>query len=207
MPAGNSVAATASVLGLCSTQPAQARREDRRRNPMAAEPQGSKDATAPTCAHNRSFLDALPFGDTRGLRGRPRAASSARCPRSRSATREGRVDLEPRGLRLPRRTSRRPTTVNPSLWRQARLNMNNGLFQVTDRIYQVRGFDISNMTIIEGEPRRHRHRSADLDRGRPRRPRALLPASRAQAGHGGDLHATATSTTTAACAASSTRPT
>ena len=28
--------------------------------------------------------------------------------------------------------------------------MNNGLFQVTDRIYQVRGFDISNMTIIEG---------------------------------------------------------
>ena len=43
-----------------------------------------------------------------------------------------------------------PDTVNPSLWRQARLNMNNGLFQVTDRIYQVRGFDISNMTIIEG---------------------------------------------------------
>ena len=28
--------------------------------------------------------------------------------------------------------------------------MNHGLFQVTDRIYQVRGFDISNMTIIEG---------------------------------------------------------
>ena len=28
--------------------------------------------------------------------------------------------------------------------------MDNGLFQVTDRIYQVRGFDISNMTIIEG---------------------------------------------------------
>src|SRR6185312_3336845 len=43
-----------------------------------------------------------------------------------------------------------PDTVNPSLWRQARLNMNHGLFQVTDRIYQVRGFDISNMTIIEG---------------------------------------------------------
>lgn len=43
-----------------------------------------------------------------------------------------------------------PATVNPSLWRQARLNMNHGLFQVTDRIYQVRGFDIANMTIIEG---------------------------------------------------------
>jgi alkyl sulfatase BDS1-like metallo-beta-lactamase superfamily hydrolase len=44
-----------------------------------------------------------------------------------------------------------PSTVNPSLWRQARLNMHNGLFQVTDRIYQVRGFDISNMTLIEGD--------------------------------------------------------
>ncbi len=80
-----------------------------------------------------------------------------------------------------------PDTVNPSLWRQARLNMNHGLFQVTDRIYQVRGFDISNMTIIEGSARRHRHRSADLRRDRPRRPRALLPAPRPQAGDGRDL--------------------
>jgi alkyl sulfatase BDS1-like metallo-beta-lactamase superfamily hydrolase len=44
-----------------------------------------------------------------------------------------------------------PPTVNPSLWRQARLNMNNGLFKVTDRVYQWRGFDMSNMTIIEGD--------------------------------------------------------
>src|SRR5215470_18639965 len=38
-----------------------------------------------------------------------------------------------------------PDTVNPSLWRQAQLNAIHGLFQVTDRVYQVRGFDISNM--------------------------------------------------------------
>src|SRR5439155_24077746 len=44
-----------------------------------------------------------------------------------------------------------PPTVNPSLWRQARLNMHHGLFRVNDRIYQIRGFDISNMTIIEGD--------------------------------------------------------
>src|SRR4029453_4397093 len=44
-----------------------------------------------------------------------------------------------------------PATVNPSLWRDATLNMNAGLFKVTDRIYQIRGFDISNMTLIEGE--------------------------------------------------------
>ena len=45
----------------------------------------------------------------------------------------------------------RPDTVNPSLWRQAQLNAIYGLFQVTDRIYQIRGFDLANMTLIEGD--------------------------------------------------------
>jgi alkyl sulfatase BDS1-like metallo-beta-lactamase superfamily hydrolase len=44
-----------------------------------------------------------------------------------------------------------PASVNPSLWRQAQLNSRYGLYKVTDRIYQVRGFDVSNMTIIEGD--------------------------------------------------------
>src|SRR5580704_13926712 len=44
-----------------------------------------------------------------------------------------------------------PDTVHPGLWRQARLNLNHGLFKVTDGVYQVRGFDISNVTFIEGE--------------------------------------------------------
>jgi alkyl sulfatase BDS1-like metallo-beta-lactamase superfamily hydrolase len=43
-----------------------------------------------------------------------------------------------------------PQTVNPSLWRHALLNARIGLFKVTDGIYQVRGFDIANMTLIEG---------------------------------------------------------
>lgn len=42
-------------------------------------------------------------------------------------------------------------TVNPSLLRLARLNMANGLFKVVDRVWQVRGMDLANMTIIEGE--------------------------------------------------------
>ncbi len=42
-------------------------------------------------------------------------------------------------------------SVNPSLWRQAQLNAVHGLFKVTERVYQVRGFDISNMTIVEGD--------------------------------------------------------
>ena len=44
-----------------------------------------------------------------------------------------------------------PASVNPSLWRQAKLNNIHGLFEVTDGVYQVRGFDLSNMSIIEGE--------------------------------------------------------
>jgi alkyl sulfatase BDS1-like metallo-beta-lactamase superfamily hydrolase len=44
-----------------------------------------------------------------------------------------------------------PETVNPSLWRQAQLNRLHGLFKVVDGLYQIRGFDVSNMTLIEGD--------------------------------------------------------
>ena len=44
-----------------------------------------------------------------------------------------------------------PDTVNPSLWRQAKLNNIQGLFEVTPGIYQLRGFDLSNMTLIKGD--------------------------------------------------------
>jgi alkyl sulfatase BDS1-like metallo-beta-lactamase superfamily hydrolase len=43
-----------------------------------------------------------------------------------------------------------PETVNPSLWRHAGLLVRAGLFQVRERVYQVRGFDVSNMTIVVG---------------------------------------------------------
>src|SRR5258708_23906409 len=43
-----------------------------------------------------------------------------------------------------------PPTVNPSLWRQAQLGAINGLFKVTDDVYQVRGFSDANMTSVEG---------------------------------------------------------
>ncbi len=43
-----------------------------------------------------------------------------------------------------------PPSVNPSLWRQAQLNDNYGLYKVVDGIYQLRGFDISNMTLVRG---------------------------------------------------------
>lgn len=44
-----------------------------------------------------------------------------------------------------------PATVNPSLWRQALLNNQIGLFKVTEGIWQLRGFDLANITLIEGK--------------------------------------------------------
>jgi alkyl sulfatase BDS1-like metallo-beta-lactamase superfamily hydrolase len=44
-----------------------------------------------------------------------------------------------------------PNTVNPSLWRQSKLNAINGLFKVAENIYQIRGFDLANMTLIKGK--------------------------------------------------------
>lgn len=43
-----------------------------------------------------------------------------------------------------------PDTVNPSLWRQSQLNNYSGLFEVVPGIYQVRGFDLANITFIKG---------------------------------------------------------
>ena len=43
-------------------------------------------------------------------------------------------------------------SIHPSLQRQAQLNMNYGLFEVVpDKIYQVRGFDLANMTLVKGD--------------------------------------------------------
>ena len=44
-----------------------------------------------------------------------------------------------------------PETVNPSLWRQSQLAAHHGLFKVMDGIYQVRGYDLSVMSVIEGD--------------------------------------------------------
>lgn len=44
-----------------------------------------------------------------------------------------------------------PDTVNPSLWRQSQLNHFHGLYKLCDGVYQLRGMDMSNITIIEGD--------------------------------------------------------
>jgi alkyl sulfatase BDS1-like metallo-beta-lactamase superfamily hydrolase len=44
-----------------------------------------------------------------------------------------------------------PPTANPSLWRQSRLNQIAGLFEIAPGFYQLRGFDLSNMHVVEGQ--------------------------------------------------------
>ncbi len=114
--------------------------------PMPQEPQ---DATALTRASNRAVLDTLPFADNQDFED-ARRGFVATLPEVEIKNAQGRVvwSLRDYGFLDDPEV---PATVNPSLWRQARLNMHHGLFQVTDGIYQVRGFDISNMTILEGE--------------------------------------------------------
>jgi len=108
-----------------------------------------KDATSITRALNRAVLAALPFGDTQDFEDARRGFLGS-LPDVEIRNDAGRIVWSLKDyafLEAPEA----PATVNPSLWRQARLNMHHGLFHVTDRIYQVRGFDISNMTVIEGE--------------------------------------------------------
>ena len=44
-----------------------------------------------------------------------------------------------------------PDSVNPSLWENTRNNHAYGLFEVCDGIYQVRGYDMANLTVIKGD--------------------------------------------------------
>jgi alkyl sulfatase BDS1-like metallo-beta-lactamase superfamily hydrolase len=116
---------------------------------MAARADGPQDATPTTLAHNRAVLDALPFADTGDFADAARGFLGS-LPEVEIRSAQGRVVWSLRDYAfLAEETA--PPTVNPSLWRQARLNMHHGLFRVTEGVYQIRGFDISNMTLIEGD--------------------------------------------------------
>jgi alkyl sulfatase BDS1-like metallo-beta-lactamase superfamily hydrolase len=108
-----------------------------------------KDASASVIAQNAAMLQALPFSDTADFDDAARGfLGSIESAKITSA--QGRTvwSLEPYGFLLE---AEAPATVNPSLWRQSRLNMHHGLFEVVPGVYQVRGLDIANMTLIEGD--------------------------------------------------------
>jgi alkyl sulfatase BDS1-like metallo-beta-lactamase superfamily hydrolase len=110
---------------------------------------GPRDATEATRALQRAVQDALPFADAQDFEDAARGFV-ATLPEVSIRNAQGRLVWSLTDYAFLAAPDA-PPTVNPSLWRQARLNMHHGLFQVTDRVYQVRGFDLSNMTILEGE--------------------------------------------------------
>lgn len=108
-----------------------------------------KPAHAATTAANAAMAKTLPFADTRDFVD-ARRGLIAEAPRQ-VANDQGRIVWDTEAFEFVAGQDTAPDTVNPSLWRQARLNRIAGLFEVSERVYQVRGLDLSNMTIIEGE--------------------------------------------------------
>src|SRR5262252_2976408 len=115
---------------------------------MPSSSQDPKNATSATHALNRAVLDTLPFADTQDFEDARRGLIGS-LPEMEISNETGRVVWSLKEYSFLA-AEEAPPTVNPSLWRQPRLNMLHGLFRVTDRLYQIRGFDISNMTLIEG---------------------------------------------------------
>src|SRR5258706_6013904 len=114
-----------------------------------ATTEAPKEASASVVAQHAATLKALPFSDTRDFEDASRGLSVT-LETARIVSPQGRVvwSLEPYGFLSD---AEAPPTVDPSLWRQSRLNMNHGLFEVVPGVYQIRGLDIANMTLIEAD--------------------------------------------------------
>lgn len=114
-------------------------------------PVPSKPATAATKAANAAVLKQLPFSDRSDFEDAQRGFIAAQDTLTITNAQGQPVwDMESfkKFIALDKAA---PDSVNPSLWRNAQLNMINGLFKVSDRIYQVRGYDMSNLTLIQGD--------------------------------------------------------
>jgi alkyl sulfatase BDS1-like metallo-beta-lactamase superfamily hydrolase len=110
-----------------------------------------KPATDHTKQANNAVLEALPFSDKqdfenakRGFIAKPDVVTIKDA--------KGNVvwDLEQYKTYISEEKSA-PDTVNPSLWRNSQLVMQHGLFEVRENIYQIRSFDLSNITFIKGK--------------------------------------------------------
>ncbi|MFJ2632227.1 alkyl/aryl-sulfatase [Streptomyces sp. NPDC087422] len=91
----------------------------------------------------------LPFDDVRDFANADRGFVAA--PASTAVTAEDGSVVWDCGAYAFMTAAQCPPTANPSLWRQGQLCARYGLYEVTRGIYQVRGFDLSNMTLVEGE--------------------------------------------------------
>jgi alkyl sulfatase BDS1-like metallo-beta-lactamase superfamily hydrolase len=101
-----------------------------------------KPATSHTIAVNKEHAERLNFDDRRAFKLNKKGLIAELDEETAAILR---ASYEFIGDKIP-------DTVNPSLYRQAQLNQGaNGLYKVVDGIYQVRGTDLSNMTLIRGK--------------------------------------------------------
>lgn len=119
--------------------------------PMAARAAVSepRDATERTRLMHAAALAELPPEDREDFADAARGLLAAE-PSLVLRDGAGRIVWDMDAYRFVEPDARAPDTVHPSLWRLARLNALHGLFEVVPGIYQVRGYDLSNITFVEG---------------------------------------------------------
>ncbi|EBA0987343.1 MBL fold metallo-hydrolase [Salmonella enterica] len=115
---------------------------------FAAE--SAKDATQYTQQINQQYIKNLPFSDRQDFADAQRGFIAPLPDHGILNNSDGKPYYRADDYKFDINASA-PQTINPSLWRQSQLNGISGLFKVTDRMYQVRGQDISNITFIEGK--------------------------------------------------------
>ena len=109
---------------------------------------GNTSPTSETAALNAAVRQELPLTDQGDFDDAKRGLI-ARDPALRVTTEQGKVIWNMPAYDFVQGDA--PVSVNPSLWRQAQLNNIHGLFQVTKGVYQLRGYDLANMSLIDGE--------------------------------------------------------
>jgi alkyl sulfatase BDS1-like metallo-beta-lactamase superfamily hydrolase len=97
---------------------------------------------------HREHLTTFPFDDTTDFDNADRGFIAALSPCVVKAA-DGRVVWDNDAYAFL--ADEAPTSVHPSLWRQSRLCAKQGLYEVVEGIYQVRGLDLSNISFIEGD--------------------------------------------------------
>ena len=108
-----------------------------------------KDATAATAASNNAWYDRLDFDDKREWECATRGLIAAP-DHLEIRDDDGNLVWSQKAYEFVR-DAEAPATANPSLWENTRNNHAYGLFKVIDGIYQVRGYDMANLTLIEGK--------------------------------------------------------
>jgi len=116
-----------------------------------SEPLGvENDATFITTEVNNDLLKILPFSDTEDFKNAQKGFIARGEEEIKDA--DGNIVWSTKKFAFMQDLKKKaPATVNPSLWRQMLLVNLTGLFKVVDHIYQVRNYDLSNITFIEGK--------------------------------------------------------